>query len=215
MSGGEDSSRRRPLKVGLTGPIGAGKTTVGRVFSVLRVPVYNADERAKALMESDDHLRAELERLLGAEAYVEGRLNRRKVAEVLFSDAVVRRRVEEVVHAAVFDDFRRWAAQHPSAPYVLMEAALIFESGAVERIPLDYVIFVDAPEAVRWERLRRYRGYSDEEIRRREAAQQPPEQKKQQADFVVPNDGESSIIARIWELHRILTQKATIHERTR
>ncbi len=197
----------QPLLVGLTGPIGAGKSVVGRVFLVMGIPVYVADDRAKELMLSNGRLRGFLTSVLGEEVYCEGALNRRLLADVLFSNAELRRYIERQIHQAVFEDFRKWMMQQTASPYVVMEAALIFESGADERIPLDFVIFVDAPDEIRWARLRSSRGYCEEEIRRREAAQWLPDVKKKRADFIISNDGKSSIIARIWEIHQILMQK--------
>ncbi len=200
--------RNIPLKVGLTGPIGSGKTTVARVFEVLGVPVYYADDRARMLMVEAPPVREAVRKIVGEKAYgASGQLRRDVVAKAIFEDPARRKKLEALVHRAVFEDFLQWLeGQH--TPYVVMEAALICESAAKERIPLDAVVYVDAPVALRHKRLWEARGYSSEEIRRRERAQWPERKKAACADFIIHNDEKKSIIVQVWHLHQTFGQKS-------
>jgi len=203
----DDNALTGPRKFGLTGPIGSGKTTVARVFEVLNVPVYYADDQARRLMVEDPAVRRRVRQVVGPSAYdAEGNLDRAAIARIIFHDPDKRKMLETIVHKAVFDDFLRWAGRQQT-PYVLMEAALIFESEAKERIPLDAVIYVDAPPELRHRRLQKARGYSMDEIQRREAAQWPEKVKAQRADFIIHNDEKNSIIAQVWRLHQTFSQK--------
>src|SRR5690554_4139470 len=119
-------SKASPLLVGITGGIGAGKSTVARVFAILSVPIYYADDRAKWLMSHDDILKEKIIQAFGTASYTDqGILNRAFLAEKVFSDPANTDIINGLVHPAVAEDFRRWAEQQQS-PYVLKEAALLF-----------------------------------------------------------------------------------------
>ena len=133
------------LKVGLTGGIGSGKTTVSEVFHSLGIPVYNSDKRAKYLMENDPSLRVAIIQYFGEESYRSEVLNRLYLSEQVFSDKSKLQKLNSIVHPVVGNDFALWC-KNQSAPFVLKEAAILIESGAYKG--LDKIIVVTASENV-------------------------------------------------------------------
>jgi len=136
--------------VGLTGGIGSGKTTVGRMFSELGVPVYNSDNHAKQLMETSKTVKKALKTLLGEAAYKNKRLNKTFISEQIFNDKSLLGKLNSIVHPAVRTHFLAWSKQQ-KAPYVIQEAAIIFEIGSQDFY--DKTILVTAPENLRIERI--------------------------------------------------------------
>lgn len=174
-------------KLGVTGPIGSGKSTVCAVLEQIGVPVYYSDPKAKALMGTV--LRPEMEALLGVEAYDEqGGLNRKWVAEQLFANKLLKAQLEAVVHPAVVRDFERWVGE-VEAPrgWVAIESALLIESGLHHVV--DGVLVVDAPESLRVERTVRRDQTTPEAVRQRMAHQIPPEQWARYATWTLVADG--------------------------
>lgn len=178
------------LIVGLTGSIGAGKSTVAEVFRTTGIPVISADEIARTLMANDPLLRSEIIDIVGDEAYDGEELDRRHVASVIFSDPERRARVNEAVHPRTIAEQGRIARDlvDRGAPIVVCEAALIFESGGEERF--DYIVVVDAPRSLRMTRAAERDGVTIAEVERREESQMPAEEKVRRADFVIDNRGE-------------------------
>ncbi len=179
-----------PLRVGITGGIGSGKSTVAEEFLRFGFPVIFADEIAKSLADSSASVRKELTRILGPDAYrPNGRLNRPLVASRIFGDPRLRRRMEAVIHPRVEREvervFRHLGRQGECLAFV--EAALIFEAG-MDRM-LDAVVVVDAPVAKRLARVRRRDGATGTAVRRRMANQLPAREKLSRADFVIRNNG--------------------------
>ncbi len=159
--------KRKPLVVGLTGPIGSGKSTVADIFAKqFGIPVYYADDRAKQLMETDAGLRRRIKESFGNESYDEnGRLNRAYLGQKVFADARALKKLEQMVHPAVHSDFKKWL-QKQSAPYVLLENAVLIKSG-MDRF-CDKIIWVNADENTRIERIRkRNPSWSEAHIRDR------------------------------------------------
>ena len=194
------------LKVGITGGIGSGKTTVCKIFESLGIPVYYADDRAKWLMRNDPDLRAGIEHLFGPEAYDEqGNLNRQHIAAVAFDDPEKLSALNSLVHPAVFLDADRWNAEQEAAgaPYTIKEAALIFESGSYRF--LDKVITVYAPKEVRLRRVMDRDGAKRADIEARMDKQLPEEEKMSRSDFVIFNDGSRPLIKQVLAIHQQLT----------
>ena len=189
------------LKVGITGGIGSGKTTVCRIFETLGIPVFYADEVAAKLMNEDEELILLLKKNFGNEIY-EGKVLLSKVlAAKVFSDAEKLTLLESIIHPAVFRAFASWTnAQH--APYTLHEAALIYESHADKF--LDKVISVTAPKALRFQRVMNRNNISWQETEARERRQLPQEQKDKSADFIIHNDEVHLLIPQVLEIHRKL-----------
>lgn len=140
----------RPVLVGITGGIGAGKSIISEIFKLLAVPVYDADSRAKLLMVENEHLVHKITQAFGERSYKSGNLNRQYLAEKVFSSESATAKLNTLVHPAVAQDFKIWSNQQSSA-YVLKEAALLFESGSYKE--LDKVILITAPEKLRIKRV--------------------------------------------------------------
>lgn len=187
------------LKIGLTGGIGSGKTLVGEVFSALNVPVYIADQEAKRLMETAPELRTSLEKLFGSQAYNGDHLNKRYIGEIVFNDKEMLARLNNIVHPAVHADFERWAEQYRTLPYVIEEAAVLFESDGAER--MNKTIFVKASEQIRISRVMERDSVTGEQVQARMRNQWSDEKKEKLADFIIYNENDSMILPQIVDLH--------------
>jgi len=189
------------LKVGLTGGIGSGKSMVARIFAVLGIPVFDADTEAKTLMETDPVLKAQLKDAFGEEVYLNGILQRKKLAEMVFPDENKLRLLNNLVHPRVRDVFFEWVGRHAEAPYVIHEAAILLESGWA--FLFDRVITVEAPEPLRIRRVIERDGTSAGEVRSRMERQWTDEERRKHADHVLVNDEKELLIPAILELHRL------------
>jgi dephospho-CoA kinase len=189
------------LKIGLTGGIGSGKSLAARIFSILGIPVYNADAEAKRLMGQDDRLLMKLRQAFGPEVIGEKGPDRRALARIIFNDPLAMELVNSLVHPAVASDFRAWL-ENQSSPYIIKEAAIIFETGGHRH--LDTVILVTAPEQVRLQRVMKRDGETEMNVRRRMENQWPDEKKIPLAGLVLNNDGMSPLLPAIIELDRKL-----------
>ncbi len=199
------------LAVGVTGGIGSGKSTVCAVFESLGRPVLRADELAREVMEADSGLRDRLIRAFGGEVFgADGRLARRWLADRVFRDPGAVETLNGLVHPAVFLRIERLIDDmkpQTRFPYVLIEAALLYESGYDNR--LDYVITVEADEAVRISRIVERDRTTEEAVRARMRFQLDPSRTRKRADFVITNDGAVDAIApAVALLHRILSSLA-------
>lgn len=170
--------------LGITGGIGCGKSFVSSILKeCYSIPVYDCDSEAKRLMSSDEGIRGKLIGLVGEEVYSGEVLNRKLLADFLFSNADNAQCVNAIVHPAVWSDFLRWAKVQ-QCPLVALESAILFECGFNAR--MDYVLFVDAPEDVRLHRAMQRDSASEEQIRAR-MNMQHPEEYRQLSDFIVDN----------------------------
>ncbi|MBT8204617.1 MAG: dephospho-CoA kinase [Eudoraea sp.] len=170
--------------IGLTGGIGSGKTTVSGMFAALGVPVYNSDLEAKRLMHSSRTLRHKISDLLGEKAYQGRVLQRQYVAEKVFKDAHLLKELNAIVHPAVKRHFRRWTAKQ-SFPYVIQEAAILFENGSYPAF--DKMILVTAPEEIRIARIQQRDGATRKSILERMGHQWNDDQKAALADYIIEN----------------------------
>lgn len=198
---------KQVLKVGITGGIGSGKSTVCRIFHLLGIPVYSADDRAKWLMEYDSVLKSKIEEEFGQEAYTqEGTLNRKYLADQVFSDPEKVKKINSLVHPAVGLDFDNWVKEQ-NTPYVLKEAALLFETGSASQ--LDKLINVSSPLKVRVARvLMRDPHRSEAQINSIIDQQMPDEKKNELADFVIKNAENKLLIPQVLEIHQKLLNLA-------
>lgn len=171
--------------VGLTGGIGSGKSTVGRLFRLWDVPVYIADIEAKILLDSDEDLQEELVNLLGNEIRSKEGINRALLAQKIFADKALRQKVNAIIHPAVARDFAKWHKAHP-APYVLREAAILYESGSHR--DCHKVIVVHAANELRIARVMQRSKMSREEVQQRMASQWPQSEKMNRADYLIANE---------------------------
>ena len=192
------------LKIGLTGGIGSGKSTVAAIFEVLGIPVYRADDASKRLLQDDPELRASVIQHFGAAVYPNGILNRKYLADRVFSDPHQLAILNNLVHPATIRDAREWMAQQ-TAPYVIKEAALIFETGSDE--DLDKVIGVYSPAALRVRRVMERDGVTREEVISRMNRQISETVKMRLCDYVINNDGQEMVIPQVLKLHEIFLQE--------
>jgi len=192
------------LKVGITGGMGSGKTTVAHIFETLGIPVYYADDAAKRIMNEDPSLRMEIIRIFGDESYNGEGLNRSYIASKVFSNPEQLNMLNAIVHPATIRDGENWMKRQNS-PYALKEAALIFESGAAEG--LDYVIGVSAPTPLRIERVIQRDGMERSEIKARMAKQLDPEIAMKLCDFVIQNNEQELLIPQVLKIHEELKAK--------
>jgi dephospho-CoA kinase len=194
------------LKVGLTGGIGSGKSTVAAVFEVLGIPVYYADKSAKRIMSEDLHVKNAIIECFGPEAYKDGRPDRSWLAAHVFKNAENTSRINAIVHPATIADAEAWMSAQ-SGPYALKEAALIFESGG-DRY-LDLVIGVTAPMEIRINRVVKRDGIERSAILQRMARQMEEEEKMSHCRFVIQNDEQSAIIPQVLSIHQALVSLST------
>ncbi len=186
-------------QVGLTGGIGSGKTTVGNMFAELGVPVYNSDLEAKKLMADDPDVRAGLLELFGEEAFLAGVLNRSYIAGEVFGNPKRLKALNALVHPAVRHHFKQWAASQ-KAPYVIQEAAILFENGSYP--DFDFMILVTAPKAQRVKRLEQRDNSTEEEILARMEHQWEDAKKIPLAHFVIENMDLEQTRNRVKEVHQ-------------
>lgn len=191
------------LQAGITGGIGSGKSTVCKIFEVLGVPVYYADERAKELINTQPELIRKIKALLGEDVYnSDSQIDRKRVATVVFNFPEILKEYNAIVHPAVLDDAEKWARRHQQYDYILKEAALLFEAGSY--VYLDKIICVTAPLSVRIERVKQRDGATEEEIVARMNNQWPEEKKAELSDFIIYNDGTSPLIPQVLQIHEEL-----------
>ena len=189
------------LKVGITGNIGGGKTTVSKIFEVLGIPVFYADDAAKTVMVTDAVLISSLKATFGSEAYFEdGSLNRKYIANIVFNNETELAKLNGLVHPAVFRAFDAWVSGVKDVPYVLKEAALLFESTSYKMCDLS--IMVTAPLEMRIERVMKRDNLTRAEVESRNARQFTEEKKVQLANYIIKNDGSELVIPQVLELHR-------------
>src|SRR5450759_4131180 len=195
---------RKPwIKLGVTGGIGSGKTYVCRVFDALGVPVFSADREAREIMENDIAIISGINSIAGKDLYTNGRLNRMELAAIIFNDNVLLKKVNSLVHPVVFDHFGIWVLEQ-TAPYVIMEAAILFESGASKIV--DKVATVVAPVEQKVERIIRRNELSREQVLERIRNQMDDEARIKLSDYVIHNSENDMIIPAILNIHNdILT----------
>lgn len=201
---------KTPLRVGITGGIGSGKTTVCRIFEELGIPVYYADQRAKLLMTADEMVVSQVKSLFGEKAYLPDRsLNRKWVAAIVFQDAAMLEKLNAIVHPAVQLDGEKWHQQQYDVPYTLKESALLFEIGS--EVFFDKTIAVQAPQAIRLQRTMLRDGQTEAQVKARMDKQMDDEKKAQLADYVIVNDGHQLLLPQVLAIHKSLV---SIHENT-
>jgi dephospho-CoA kinase len=190
------------LKIGLTGNMGSGKTTVSKVFEILGIPVFYADDAAKQVMVNDQILIAGIKEGFGDVSYfADGTLNRKHIADIVFNDSKQLAKLNALVHPATFRAFDEWLKQAGDVPYVLKEAALLFESDSYKMC--DYSIMVQAPLEKRIARVIKRDGLTRAEVESRNSKQFTEEKKTQLADYHILNDDVQLVIPQVLKLHEV------------
>ena len=192
------------IKVGLTGGIGSGKTTVANFFSELGIPVYNADLEAKKIMNSSALVKKKLIKAFGKEAYIKGKLNSTFIASIVFSDKSKLDIINNIIHPEVGKDFLSWVKKQ-EAPYVIEESAILFENDLIGHF--DYIITVTAPVEVRINRIIKRDQSSKEEILLRMSSQWDDKKKIELSDYIIHNIELNDTKRQVQKLHKKLLKK--------
>lgn len=188
------------IRVGITGGIGSGKTSIAQMFELLKVPVYYSDEQAKRLMVENKDLKQKLKDLLGSDCYKpSGALNRAYIAQKIFTDQHLLKSVNAIVHPAVEAHFEAFCKTHKAEKYILKEAAILIETGAFKA--LDKLILVTMNEEDRIERIMRRDTSKREEVKAKIAKQWSDKKKAKFADYILENNNKALLIPQILQLH--------------
>jgi dephospho-CoA kinase len=193
------------LKVGITGGIGSGKTTVCQIFSQLGIPIFNADQAVKDLYANHSGLKIQLQSAFGSEVYTPNNQINIPFLKGLFKSPEKTEKLNKIVHPLVFQAFYDWANQQ-NAPYVVKEAAILFESGADKTV--DSTIGVIAPEEIRIQRVKQRDNRSLEEIQSIISKQLSNDELREKCDYIIENDGSQSLIIQVRELHAQLLHES-------
>ncbi len=195
------------LKIGVTGGIGSGKSTVCNIFEQMGIPIFNADLQARDLMNTNTQLIKALKATFGNDIYGNDKqLIRTKLAQIVFADKTKVEKLNALVHPAVKEAFKQWAELQPHCPYVIKEAALMFESESYK--DLDYVITVSAPKQVRLQRVVERDGAKRADVLKRMNNQLSERERIARADFVIKNDGKQPLIPQVMQLHQLFLEAA-------
>lgn len=191
------------LKIGITGGIGSGKSTVAKVFEVLGIPVYYADEAARRVMNEDEEVRKQIIQHFGPTSYKNNQLDRAYIAGQVFNNKQKLELMNSLVHPATIRDSENWM-QRQTTPYAIKEAAIIFESGTQDQY--DYIIGVTAPVSLRVLRAMKRDGSTREQVLSRMEKQIQDVIKMRLCDFVIYNDEQQAIIPQVITLHERFMQ---------
>jgi dephospho-CoA kinase len=198
------------LRVGITGGMGSGKSTVSEIFKTLGIPVYKADDAAKRLMNEDETVKTALIKYFGEQVYLDGKLNRQYLAEQVFNNKEKLSFLNSVVHPATINDGQRWM-QKQSGAYAIKEAAIIFESGSQRY--LDYIIGVYAPVTLRIFRSKKRDNLTQEEVKARINKQMDDAIKMKLCDIVIINDEQQALLPQVLKLHEALLKMSLLPEK--
>jgi dephospho-CoA kinase len=193
------------LKVGLTGGIGSGKSTVAKVFGVLGIPLYSSDLASRRLMHEDPELIRGIKEAFGEEAYTNGQVNRSYLASIVFKDKEQLARLNALVHPATIRDGEAWIARQ-TGPYAIRESSLIFEAGMQPQF--DVIIGVSAPTALRIKRVMDRDHVDAEAVRERMRNQIDAFVKMRLCDMVITNDDQQAVIPQVLDAHQRLISLA-------
>ena len=195
------------LKVGITGGMGSGKTTVCKIFETLGIPIYYADDQAKYLMTHNNKLKQKIIDIFGTKAYRNDQnLNRKYIADIAFKNPKKLKKLNEAVHPAVLEDSENWQKAQQDAPYTLKEAALLFESGSY--LKLDKMITVVSPLELRIQRILERDKTTKEAILARIEKQLSDEEKVAKSDFIIFNDLKNSLVKQVLKIHDQLIRQS-------
>lgn len=190
------------IKIGLTGGIGSGKTTVATIFNSFGIPIYNSDVRAKYIMNNNTELINSIKELIGEESYLDNKLNKSYISNKVFNDKKLLQQLNDLVHPKVAEDFNNWCNEHKNYPFVIKEAAILIESKAY--ISLDKIVVVNAPVDIRINRVMQRDDSDLEAVKSRLNNQMTEEERNKYADFMINNDGQKSLIFQVKKIIKSL-----------
>lgn len=193
------------LKVGLTGNIGSGKTIVSKVFRIFGIPVFYADNVAKDITENNEKVIKEYKKWFGEDIFINGKLNRLKLANIIFNDNEALEKVNSLIHPLVIESFLNWIKNFEKSPYVIFESAVLYNTVFTNII--DMVILVTSPIELKINRVIKRDGRSIEEIRKILSKQVDEEILIKMADYIIDNNEKELIIPRIIDIHNDLLNK--------
>jgi dephospho-CoA kinase len=197
------------LKVGLTGNLGSGKSLVAKIFRILKVPVYNADDISKSFL-SDDIVQEKLRITFGQGVFsTTTEIDRKALAKIVFSDPLELNKLNAILHPLVKEDFRKWCNSHKGNPYIIQEAAIILESGLKDEY--DRIIHVSCPEEIAIERAIHRDSADRDQVLKRLRYQWKDERKAAQSDYVILNDGFELVILQVLKIHDLLLKISQNH----
>jgi dephospho-CoA kinase len=194
------------MRVGITGGIGSGKTTICRIFEFLGVPVYYADAETKKLYAANTTLREDLAAEFGSAVLTDSGVNRELLRRMAFGNPEVLQKLNAIVHPYVFEHYEQWCSAHEKFTYTLKEAAILFESGSYKRVHA--AIGVVAPDELRIQRTLLRDGLSREQIQTVISKQLSQSEIEKRCDYVIYNDGTHSLISQVLKVHHQLMIKA-------
>jgi dephospho-CoA kinase len=195
------------IKLGITGGIGSGKSTVSKIFRLLGVPVFDSDSEAKDLYATDSVLKNQLIENFGNESYLpDGTLNRPYLGSIVFNNPAKLNELNKLVHPRVTERFKEWLIQHQTSEIIIKEAAILFESGA--NIQVDKTLVVAAPLEIRIERVMSRDALARQDVINRIQKQWTQEELLSRADYIVYNSGKESLIKQVLLIHQILLRMA-------
>jgi dephospho-CoA kinase len=194
------------LKVGLTGGIGSGKSLVSKIFTVLGVPVFRSDDVSKDLISNDKRIIEQVSGAFGAALYKDGRLDRKRLSTIVFSDRNQLETLNSILHPAVDEEFKEWLNKQSDETYIVKEAAILFESGRDRA--LDIITTVSAPEKLRISRVMERDGVTSQDVLLRMKHQLSEDERNSRSDVIIYNDGKSLVIPQVISLHTSFLQRA-------
>jgi dephospho-CoA kinase len=201
------SLKKPGLKLGVTGGIGSGKTSVCKVFTVLGIPVFSADRIAREIMDSDENIMKKINSMAGTDLYSNGCLDRMALASLIFNNNTLLEKVNSLVHPLVFDHFVSWE-KNQTAPYVIMEAAILFESGASKLV--DKIATIVAPEEERLNRVTMRSKLSRQQVLERMKNQMDDASRIKLSDYVIYNSENDMIMPVILGIHEDILKSLKI-----
>lgn len=190
------------IKVGITGGIGSGKSTVCKIFESLGIPVYYADQQARSLSDHHPEIIKGVKHLFGDDIYTDDQLNRKKVGELVFVNKKLLNSLNQIIHPVVAQHFENWLKINAKAPYIMKEAAILFESGAYKQV--DKIITVSSPKELRLTRVMERDRLSKEEVERRMLNQMDEAEKIKKSDFVINNNDIDLVVTQVLLVHKAL-----------
>jgi dephospho-CoA kinase len=194
---------RRPMQIGLTGGIGSGKSTVAKVFELLHVPVYYADDRSRFILQNNPTVHDKLKAIWGDQVFqANGLVDKKALADIVFNNESELHKLNAIMHPLVAEDYAQWLSVQ-NTEYVMKEAAILIESGSYKTC--DKIIVVSVPEALAIERVKSRDNVSEEQVKARMSKQMSNDEKIKYADFVIVNDGIKMLIPQILEIHKKLS----------